>query len=292
MPASTLTAFLEIDVRGVNSGDVPVSAGWNLLDMAGVPSARQHDRVGIRALALSSCLFPDYQNSKTQIAVAGSELIRKSIESLLWLNCQLPPDIQANIFCLKEMLTDESWRGLVVSKLPRGHQKWWEQIYPAIVRKHKGVSSWGPIFARLDLLQSQAHTRAIFGASQNTLRWEDIVEQGKILLVSLNSDGSDLDGVISNLVLAEMAMVFRERSPGRGKGNVRPYHLFLDDFQSYANYTADQVEAFAREYRKVGAKTHLIHQNPSALSARAKKFIMSNRTHVIVGALAGTQTSA
>ena len=77
---------------------------------------------------------------------------------------------------------------------------------------------------------------------------------------------------------------FKERglSPN---GKVRPYHLFLDEFQSYAPVLEAQAEVIVQELRKFGAKVHFLCQSPSVLSKRMREIIFANCTHVFCGRL-------
>ena len=276
--------ILEIDLRAINDLGEAVSAGWNPLDLTVVPAHLRKGRIDTLKGMLPVALFPDYfaPNSKSP---QTSAVIRKSLECLLHLNLRLPAELQTNIFCLEDLLLDDIWRELAIGRLPVRDQKWWTRTYPMIVGA-KGASSTAlkPTLNALEKWKSQDRIQALLGASQSTVRWREIIDDGKILLVALNNDGSETDHLLARLMVGEMVAAFKERglSPN---SEVRPFHLFLDEFQSYAPVLEAHAEVIVQELRKFGAKVHFLCQSPSVLSKRMRDVIFANCTHLFCGRL-------
>ena len=276
--------ILEIDLRAVNDLGEPVSAGWNPLDLTVVPAHLRKGRIDTLKGMLPVALFPTYfgTNSKSP---QTSAIIRKALECLLCLNLRLPAELQTNIFCIENLLLDETWREQAISQLPVRDQKWWTHTYPMIVGQ-KGASSAAlkPALNALEQWKSQDRIQALLGASTSTVRWREIIDEGKILFLALNNDGSETDKLLARLMVGEMVAAFKERglSPN---GKVRPFHLFLDEFQSYAPVLEAQAEVIVQELRKFGAKVHFLCQSPSVLSKRMREVIFANCTHVFCGRL-------
>ena len=201
------------------------------------------------------------------------------------LNLGLPAELQTNIFCLEDLLLDDTWREQAISQLPVRDQKWWTRTYPMIVGQ-KGASSTAlkPALNALEQWQSQDRIQALLGASISTVRWREIIDESKIVFVALNNDGSETDNLLARLLVGEMVAAFKERglSPN---SEVRPFHLFLDEFQSYAPVLEVQAEVIVQELRKFGAKVHFLCQSPSVLSKRMREIIFANCTHVFCGRL-------
>ena len=276
--------ILEIDLRATNHLGEAVSAGWNPLDLTVVPPEMRKGRIDTLKGMLPVALFPTYfgPNSKSP---QTSAIIRKALECLLHLNLRLPAELQANIFCLEDLLLDETWREQAISQLPVRDQKWWTRTYPMIVGQ-KGASSTAlkPALNALEQWQSQDRIQALLGASQSTVRWREIIDESKIVFVALNNDGSETDNLLARLIVGEMVAAFKERglSPN---SEVRPFHLFLDEFQSYAPVLEVQAEVIVQELRKFGAKVHFLCQSPSVLSKKMREIIFANCTHVFCGRL-------
>ena len=278
--------ILEIDLQATNSLGEPISAGWNPLDLTVVPAQMRKGRIDILKGMLPGVLFPDYVGPDAK-APQTATMIRKTVECLLYLNCHLPAQIQANIFCLENLLLDEEWRNLAVARLPDRDQKWWHQTYPVIVGAKGPLSAaLKPALNALENWKTQDRVQALLGASQSTLRWRDIIDGGKILFVTLNNDGSETDNLLARLIVGEMVSAFKERGFTHQSGKrLRPFHLFFDEFQSYASVLGEHAGVFVQELRKCGAKVHFINQSPSALTTPIREMIVANCTHLFVGRL-------
>ena len=256
------------------------------LDLTVVPAQMRKGRIDSLKGMLPAALFPDYVGPNAK-APQTSTILRKTLECLLTLNYHLPAQIQANIFCIENLLLDDQWRELAVGRLPARDQKWWNNTYPMVVGA-KGSSSAAlkPALNALEQWKTQDRVQALLGASQSTVRWRDIIDGGKILLVVLNNDGSETDNLLARLIVGEMITAFKERSLTHRPGQpVSPFHLFLDEFQSYASVLEAHAEVFVQELRKFGAKVHFINQSPGVLSAKMREIIIANRTHLFAGRL-------
>ena len=276
--------ILEIDLRATNSRGEPVSAGWNPLDLTVVPTRLRKGRIETLKGMLPLALFPHYfgANSKSP---QTSTIVRKSLECLLHLNLRLPAGLQTNIFCLEDLLLDEEWREQAISHLPVRDQKWWTRTYPVIVGAKGALSTaLKPALNALEQWKSQDRIQALLGASVSTVRWRNIIDDDKILFVALNNDGSETDNLLSRLLIGEMVAAFKERglSP---TSEIRPFHLFLDEFQSYSQVLEAQAGVIVQELRKFGAKVHFLCQSPSALSKKMREIIYANSTHLFCGRL-------
>ena len=276
--------ILEIDLQATNIRGEPISAGWNPLDLTVVPPEMQRSRIDNLKGMLPTALFPDYSGLNAK-APRTATILRKTLECLLHLNLHLPPPIQANIFCLENLLLDQEWRNLATARLPLRDQKWWHQTFPAIVGD-RGPTSTAliPALNALEQWKTQDRIQALLGASQSTLRWRDIIDQGQILLVVLNNDGSETDNLLARLIVGEMVTAFKERSLTHQPGQP-PFHLFLDEFQAYSAMLEAHAEVIVQELRKFRAKVHFLSQSPSMLPTKMRDVIIANRTHLIVGRL-------
>ena len=277
--------IVEIDLQATDRLGTPISAGWNPLDLTVVSEELRRGRIDTLKGMLPVALFPTYFTDGKSPQTAT--ILRKALECLLSLNYHLPPELQANIFCIENVLLDEEWRNLAISRLPARDQKWWHHTYPMIVGS-KGPTSAAlkPALNALEQWKTQDRVQALLGASQTTLRWRDIIDGGKILFVTLNNDRSETDNLLARLIVGEMIAAFKERSLTHNLDRpVRPFHLFLDEFQSYAPVLEAQAEVMTQELRKYGAKVHFINQSPSVLSPKMREIIAANRTHIFAGRL-------
>ncbi len=278
--------ILEIDLQATDRVGEPISAGWNPLDLTVVPPELRKGRIDNLKGMLPGALFPTYLGPDGK-APQTATIIRKAIECLLQINYQLPAQIQANIFCMENLLLNEAWRNLAIAQLKPRDQQWWHHTFPMIVgEKGASAAALKPALNALEQWKAQDRVQALLGASVSTLRWREIIEKDKILLVVLNNDGSETDNLLARLMVGEMVNAFKERGLSYQNGKeMRPFHLFLDEFQSYAAVLESLAEVFVQELRKFGAKVHLINQSPSAVPRKMREVLLSNRTHLFIGRL-------
>ena len=277
--------ILEIDLQATNNVGEPISAGWNPLDLTVVPPKLRKGRIDTLKGLLPVALFPDYFSADSKVPQTTT-IIRKALECLLCLNLQLPPELQTNIFCIENLLLDDTWREQAVSQLPARDQKWWQHTYPMIVGQ-KGTSSAAlkPVLNAMEKWKSQDRIQALLGASVSTLRWREIIDESKILFVVLNNDGSETDNLLARLIIGEMVAAIKERGLSPQNGSLRPFHLFLDEFQSYAQVLEAQAGVIVQELRKFGAKVHFLTQSSAALTKTMREIIFANATHMFCGRL-------
>ena len=279
--------ILELDMQATGKTG-PLVAGWNPLDLTVVPERMRQSRIDNLKGSLPAALFPQYfgPNVKPNEAPQTKTVIRNGLACLLELNFHLPPHIQANIFCLDELLRDGEWRELVVDKLDPLDQVFWHTKYPLIVGDDPESSTYlRPTFNALEQWRARHRLYALLGASVSTVRWRDIMENEKIVFVVLNNDESDEDKLLARLIVQEMVTAFKERGFDYVEEKIRPFHLFLDEFQSYASVIKAQSQVFVQELRKFGAKVHFLNQAPSALDRELRSAIQANRTHLFCGLL-------
>ena len=157
----------EIDLQATDRLGTPISAGWNPLDLTVVSEELRRGRIDTLKGMLPVALFPTYFTDGKSPQTAT--ILRKALECLLSLNYHLPPELQANIFCIENVLLDEEWRNLAISRLPARDQKWWHHTYPMIVGS-KGPTSAAlkPALNALEQWKTQDRVQALLGASQTT----------------------------------------------------------------------------------------------------------------------------
>ena len=276
--------ILQLDMQ-VFSEEGALSPGWNPLDVTVVPENLKKARISILEDTLPAALFPEHFKRGAG-APQRAQVVRRALSSLLQLNCQLPSEIQANLLCIQDLLTDKAWRELVVDKLDARTQKWWNTTFATIAgSKGRQNPALNTTLNVLEEWRANNWVTATLGASVSTLRWWDIMEKQQIVLVALNNDESNTDKMVARLVVAEIVAAFKEREVGYAEENIQAFHVFLDKYQSYADVLPSQAETLVKQLRKYGAKVHFLEQTPSGWSGKALKAMIANWTHLRTGRL-------
>jgi hypothetical protein len=127
------------------------------------------------------------------------------------------------------------------------------------------------------LLTSQPLLR-VLGLPFNNIDLEDIIENGKILLVNLQPTGDYTDEqveLIGTLLLNDIWEIGKRRE-GFGRRKPRPYCLIIDEFQKYL--TPD-VPAMLDEAAKFGLHLMLFHQRLNQLKREDEDAYSAVMTH-------------
>ena len=162
----------------------PATVGWNPLDVTVVPDSERASYVAMLNTALPRALFPRLCGPEID-ALQTRTLIFRSLECLVNLNLALPPEMQANIFCIEKLLTDEDWRNEAISELPARLRKWWLADFPNIIGdKGSHALALRHTLNTLQAMESNERIFAMLGASLSTIRWREIMNNGGIVLMS------------------------------------------------------------------------------------------------------------
>ncbi|MFZ5845602.1 MAG: type IV secretory system conjugative DNA transfer family protein [Patescibacteria group bacterium] len=156
---------------------------------------------------------------------------------------------QATLLLVPELLTNEHYRAKVVEKLPDQVLKnFWlnefNKMSPQL--KSEAVS---PILNKVGQFLSSQTIRNIVGYPTSTIDLEEMMNQGKIVVVNLSQgklgeDNSSLLGamIITKLQLAAMNRVYLPESARRD------FYLYVDEFQNFATNSFIKILSEARKY--------------------------------------------
>lgn len=134
------------------------------------------------------------------------------------------------------------------------------------------------------LLTSQTLAK-FFSASESVLNIQEIIEQGRILLVNLApSDHLSAENarVFGSLLVNEIFEVARRRTSPSGK-KLKPFYLYLDEFQTFVSL---DITAMLDQVRKYKVFTILAHQRFGQLDEDLMDAVITNcRIKAVFGGL-------
>lgn len=149
-----------------------------------------------------------------------------------------------------EILTNEQYRLKVVEKMTDQVLKnFWINEFAKMSPQMKSEAV-SPILNKVGQFLSSQTIRNIVGSPASTVDLEDMMNQGKIVLVNLSQgklgeDSSALLGamIITKLQLAAMNRVYV------GEEARRDFYLYVDEFQNFATTSFIKILSEARKYR-------------------------------------------
>jgi TraM recognition site of TraD and TraG len=130
----------------------------------------------------------------------------------------------------------------------------------------------------------------VMGLNINNIDFEDIIENGKILLVNLQPKKNRLSRenarLIGTLLLSELWEIARERQQGPGGRPPSPYFIIIDEFQLFLTPDIPEMLDQAAKY---GIHLFLFHQHLSQLrrlDEEAHGSMTNARIKLVFGGLA------
>jgi len=170
-------------------------------------------------------------------------ILRNSILTLLYV-----PD--STLLSIPELLTNDKFREKVVANLEDHVLKnFWLNEFNKMTPQMRSESIM-PILNKVGQFLSSQTIRNIVGSSKSTIDLEDMMNEGKIILVNLSQgklgeDNSALLGamLITKIQLAAMNRVYHAEE------NRKDFYLYVDEFQNFATNSFIKILSEARKYR-------------------------------------------
>ncbi len=198
----------------------------------------------------------------SSVGARSQQVLRNALRALM--------DAQdATLLCVPRLLTDDGYRQRVIRTIrdPFVRSYWVDQFNRYDPRRRDEVAS--PILNKLDAFLSSPAIRNIVGQPRSTFDLRRMMDEGRILIVTL-SKGAIGEGnahFLGALLISRIAQAALSRADSP-EPERRPFHLYVDEFQSVATESFGLILSEARKY---GLTLTLGHQHlaqvPPALVA-------------------------
>lgn len=141
----------------------------------------------------------------------------------------------------------------------------------------------GSTVNRLRTFVENEHLKAMFGQTEDSFDFRRAIDEGWIVLVNLSTEGGRLSDanakLFGRLLLSDLWTTFKERGKPVDARRVKPFYLYIDEFQEFITPT---LAANLDQARGYGLHLTMSHQYPSQLTdegpngARLLHSIMGN----------------
>lgn len=162
---------------------------------------------------------------------------------------------------IPNLLLEKSFRDKVtVNDFSNSTQYFWNSYDK--LRPQEQLDRSESTLDRIDSLISNSLIRNIVGQSATSINFRDIMDKGKILLVSLSARYESLTSLLGSIIIGQLLTAAISRS---GTTKRRQFNLYADEYQRFA--TPD-FATLLTEARKFGIATTIAHQVRSQLDER------------------------
>lgn len=177
---------------------------------------------------------------------------------------------------LTRLLLDDNYRKFIVHQVKDPVIKdFWEREFKEMKGNQKLVTeAIAPIQNKIGRFLSSSTIRNILGRPKSTIRIDDIMNSGKILLINLSKGkiGEDNANLLGSLLVSRIQFVALQRAK-MAESQRRDFFLFVDEFQNFASGSFESILSEARKYR---LSLHLTHQYTSQLPEEILNAVFGN----------------
>jgi hypothetical protein len=191
----------------------------------------------------------------------------------------------ATFLDVQKLLTNEGWRSTVVRKLnfPPLTDFWYSQF------ANMPKDATQPILSRMTKIVLSPTLNAIFGQSENTLNFNDVIRNRKILLINLGGDSRDRNSeqlavsdemkkLIGSVVVSQLQLAAMRQASIPEAQRV-PCRFFVDEFQNFVSGAFPKILSEARKYK---LSLTVAHQYISQLDDATRNAVFGNIGTMIV----------
>lgn len=157
---------------------------------------------------------------------------------------------QARLSDILELLTNDSFRAKIVETLDDPILKsFWVNEFGRLQDRLKSEAI-APILNKVGQFVSSPLIRDVVNARQSSFDIEDIMSQGKILLVNLSQGrlGEDNATLLGAMLITKIQLAAMSRVDIKEEDR-RDFYLYVDEFQNFATQSFNKILSEARKYR-------------------------------------------
>jgi len=166
----------------------------------------------------------------------------------------------ATLLDIQPMLTDQVFRNKVLERVTSPHLlSFWRNEHEKGGAGFK-MESAAAVINKFGIFAASAPLRHIFGQKKQSFTMQQVIDEGKILLVNIGKGviGSDVSSLLGSILISSIqhAALFRATQPAISR---KPYSLIVDELQNYATASFAQALSECRKYGLglVAASQHL-----------------------------------
>ncbi|KKW16937.1 MAG: hypothetical protein UY56_C0006G0003 [Parcubacteria group bacterium GW2011_GWA1_50_14] len=187
------------------------------------------------------------------------------------------------------ILTNKSFRLRVVEKIsdPTLKSFWQDEFENMPPNLQKEAIS--PILNKVGQFVTSPLIRTVIGSPKSTISLDDVMNQGKILIVNLAQGrlGEDNAALLGAMLITKLQLAAMHRVD-MPEENRRDFYLYVDEFQNFATGSFIKIMSEARKYR---LDIMLANQYMAQIPEEVQKAILGNAGTIISFAVGANDAS-
>ena len=237
------------DVVYFNPDDIAYPIGINLLeltpDLPEEEALREREYIAESIISLFHKIYSDkYSGPRMEY------ILRNTIHTAFTVK-------GATLFTIYKLLINNGYRKAVVRKLTDENLlDFWKHEF-AKAGDYQKVKMISPITNKIGRFLFSPTAKRILEQEKSTINFDEIINEGKILLCNLSKGklGEDNSEVLGVLIMAKLQLAALKRARMR-EGERKDFYLYVDEFQNFATPAFAQILSEARKYRLCAVLAH------------------------------------
>lgn len=192
----------------------------------------------------------------------------------------------ATLLDIQPLLTDMGFRNHVLLYVQNAATKsFWSKEFEKYSPQFRSEAI-SPILNKVGLFLTSIPLRNIVGQKTKGIRIQQVLDEGKILIVNLSKGeiGEDASSLLGSILLTSIQLAAMHRA-AQPENHRKPFYLYVDEMHSFISLSFVDVLAEARKYR---LSLFLTHQYIEQIDERIRGAIFGNVGTIIsfrVGAM-------
>ncbi|OGZ77334.1 MAG: hypothetical protein A2256_03750 [Candidatus Staskawiczbacteria bacterium RIFOXYA2_FULL_32_7] len=222
------------DVVYFNPADMDYPVSFNIMD---VQDPRYKHLIASGLIGIFTKIWANVWSARMEYILANSILALLDTPGTTLLG-------------IPRMLVDRDYRQKIINNLQDPVVKsFWINEYEEWESRYRNEAI-APVQNKVGQFLNVSFVRNIVGQAKNTIDIEDIMNNGKILLVNVSKGriGEDNSAILGAMIITkiQLSAMERVRIP---EGDRRDFYLYVDEFQNFATDSFRNILSEARKYR-------------------------------------------
>ena len=182
------------------------------------------------------------------------------------------------ILALPKLLSDDRFRERIAAKIRDPVVRaFWREEYAGYERRFR-LEAIAPLQNKIGRLLGNAPMRNIMGQAKSRFDASFLMDHGRIMIADLAKGviGEDHSRLLGALLLSQFQWAAMQRALPDSPHT--PFHLYIDEFQSFAT---DALASILAEARKYGLALILAHQYLDQLTDEIRQSVFGNAGNLI-----------
>lgn len=162
---------------------------------------------------------------------------------------------------LSGMITDSDIRRMILDEVSsKNVRHFWSDIYEKQYARDAGSAAYN----KIDKILTTPAINAMFDTTKSSIRFADIIEQNRMLIIDLSTGASDDIASFVGTILLNMLYVQAKKRLDLRSGDMvrsRPFFVYVDEAHLFSNSTMSEM---LRALRKFGVRMTIATQTANA----------------------------